>query len=285
MSYQSFRPNGFSYLPQVVKNIIILNVLVFLIQLFGPNFLGFNTNSLALYYPGLDEFRPYQFITYMFVHGGLMHIFFNLFAFWMFGSAIEQVMGSKKFLVYYLITGIGAALLHNLVTFIDVQPTLNAVDEFLKNPTPEVFNALVNSPQFKLDFLSETGKYQVIESINEYQSLYKVDPAVAKVHGLNLMNSYRDARLSYMSIPPVVGASGSVFGILLAFGMLFPNTLIYLYFAIPLKAKFFVIIYGALELFLGIVNSPSDNIAHFAHLGGMIFGFILIKLWGIKRRN
>ncbi|MBR1792161.1 MAG: rhomboid family intramembrane serine protease [Bacteroidales bacterium] len=193
-------------LPPAVKNIIIINVIVFLFTLVLERYGGMDgriiVNMLSLW-PAGDYFRIWQPITYMFLHASFDHLFFNMFALWMFGYILENYWGTKRFLLYYFVCGIGAALVNLLV-----------------------------------------------------------------VHGLH----------------PTVGASGAVYGILLAFGMMFPEERIYIYFLMPIKAKWFVIIYAAIELFEGIMMSH-DGIAHFAHLGGMIFGLLLILYWRKKERN
>jgi membrane associated rhomboid family serine protease len=164
-----------------------------------------------------------------------------MFALWMFGKILENVWGAKRFLTYYLITALGAAALHLGVSQYEIMSLQSQI-----NPND-------------LNILLENGK-QVLEGNQNY-----THPLMGK---LNLLIN-----------TPTVGASGAVFGILLAFGMLFPNTLLYIYFAIPIKAKYFVMIYGALELYSGLSNNPADNVAHFAHLGGMLFGYILLKYW------
>ncbi len=244
---QNIRPGGFSMLPLVVKNLLIINGLFFLATFaLGSAFNIDLVKFLGLYYPGSHDFGVWQFVSYMFMHGGIWHIFFNMFALWMFGSVLENVWGPKRFLNYYLITGIGAGLVHILVTYIRISALL-----------PEM------GPE-QISHVYEEG-YKVLQSGQRF-----VDPAM---HSLStLINT------------PTVGASGAVFGILLAFGMMFPNSLIYIYFAIPIKAKYFVIIYGALELYSGFANNPNDNVAHFAHLGGMVFGFFLIVFWKKKGR-
>ena len=200
----SYSPQGFSMLPPAVKHLLIINVIFFLATLVLERMGGANglmiTNLLALWPAGTPMFRIWQPITYMFMHAGIDHIFFNMFALWMFGYILENYWGSKRFLVYYFACGIGAALANMLVMYL--------------------------------------------------------------TH----------------SIHPTVGASGAVYGILLAFGMMFPEERIYLYFLVPIKAKWFVIGYAVIELFEGIMMSH-DGVAHFAHLGGMIFGFLLIRYW------
>lgn len=239
----------FSNMGPVVKNVLILNALMFLVAfVFGQDQFGnlHLNKTLGLYLYGSANFEPYQLITHMFMHGNLMHIFFNMFALVMFGVPLERAWGSKRFLIFYLVTGFGAALIQQGVSFYRVQQLLNDV--------------------------SSTEAQEIL--------------AIVKTEGSLLISqgkNYTDILLGKVNLIyniPVVGASGAVFGILLGFGMLFPNTeLIMLFLPVPIKAKYFVIIYGAIELFSGISNQPGDNVAHFAHLGGMIFGFFLIKYW------
>mgnify|MGYP006285666479 CR=1 FL=1 len=236
------RPLRFNLLPEVIKNLLIINGLFFMATFVFGDVLGFDLiRSLGLYLPVSDNFSPYQLVTHMFMHGGLGHIFFNMFALWMFGYTLENIWGSKRFLIYYMVTGLGAAVLHMGVNYWEY---LQVVGQL----TPE-----------QLDLIQAEGQ-QVLLSGRNYS-----DSAMARMN--LLLNT------------PTVGASGAVFGILLAFGMMFPNQYIYIYFALPIKAKYFVAIYGALELFNGIANDPDSNVAHFAHLGGMLFGFLLIKYW------
>ena len=231
--------------PPVVKNLIIINALMFLGTMAVRQTFNTDLNHvLGLYFVSSPLFNPYQIITHMFMHGSLGHIFFNMFALWMFGKVLEQVWGSKRFFIYYMITGLGAMLLHTLVLFIELNPLMNYVSQTynIDSFTPEVIDRL----------------YEM------------ADPkAQALAAGL---------------LTPTIGASGAVFGVLLAFGMLFPNTQLMLLFPpIPIKAKYFVIGYGLIELYLGIMQ-PGSNVAHLAHLGGMLFGFVMIKLWE-KDRN
>lgn len=243
MTDRQFRPSGFRLLPPVVKNLLIINGLLFLATItFSQQF--DLTDYLGLHYFKSPDFKPHQFITYMFMHGGFAHIFFNMFALWMFGNALENVWGGKRFLIYYMITGIGAGLLHLLVLYIQA----TRIEAGLDSET--------------ISYVATKGHELLQEGRNF------ADPSLGNLN--MLYNS------------TTVGASGAVFGILLGFGMLFPNALIYLFFAIPIKAKYFVMMYGAIELYAGIANNPGDNVAHFAHLGGMIFGYVLIKYWHKK---
>ena len=228
-----YRPGNFSELPEVVKNLLILNGLFFLATV-SLNNLGIDlVKILGLHQFQSPDFRPHQLVTHLFMHGNFTHLFFNMFALWMFGKILENVWGSKSFLIYYMITGIGAASIHLLISQYQIIS--------ISNQIPEMLNLAIE------------GRYNPSIPISK--------------------------KLTQLIITPTVGASGAVFGLLLAFGMLFPNALLYLYFAIPIKAKYFVIGYGLIELYAGISNNPADNVAHFAHLGGMIFGFFLIKYW------
>ena len=240
--------SAFGNMPEVVKNLLIVNGLFFLATVaMQPQGLDLS-RLLGAFYWDSEHFRVWQIVTHMFMHGSFMHIFFNMFALWMFGTAIERIWGSKRFLIYYLITGFGAFILHYAVVAFQVQQLI-----------PEV------SPEMVRDI--KTNGLDILMRNQNYS-----DPTFAK---LNLLYNI-----------PVVGASGAVFGILLAFGMMFPNTrLMLIFFPVPIKAKYFVMGYGAIELFSGIANRPGDNVAHFAHLGGMLFGFILIKYWNNKKGN
>lgn len=262
-------------LTPIVKNLIIINILFFLamagVEKFTMGATDLN-DILGLHYWGSEKFRPFQFVTYMFMHGGIAHIFFNMFALWMFGNVLEQVWGSKRFLTYYLVTGIGAGVLQMLVMWFQFSAIQTDVNAFMLQPTPDGFQALL-SKHFE-GYYNEEAAAQLV--YNWKHSLG--DPAWIS----QVSHALKDLITEKMDVC-TVGASGAIFGILLAFGMLFPNSLIYLYFAIPIKAKWFVIIYGAFELYAGFANNPGDKVAHFAHLGGMVFGFILIKYWKNKQ--
>lgn len=247
MSNERYSPSGFGFLPPVVKNLLIINGLFYLATVVLGNTMNIDlTDYLGLHYFISPHFATYQFVSYMFMHGSFSHILFNMFALWMFGSVLEQLWGPKKFLIYYMITGIGAALIQLLVIYI------------------QVYNLELSLTVDQIAQVRETG-FQILQNSQNFG-----DPIMGKLNELYNMTT--------------IGASGSVFGLLLAFGMLFPNSLIYLYFFIPIKAKWFVIIYGAIELFSGVYNTGS-NVAHFAHLGGMIFGFFLIVYWKKKSDN
>ena len=234
----NFRP-AFNTVPVVVKNLIIVNVLM-LLATFVLERMGINLYThLGLHFPLSEKFRLHQIFTHMFMHGGLTHLFFNMFALYMFGRVLESVWGPKRFLTFYLVTGIGAAALHTAVNFFEYYQTVSVL-----------------SPE-QIEYVKEVG-YNIW--------------GTSKVFNEPLMNN-----LNAILNTPTVGASGAVFGILLGFGMLFPNTQLMLLFPpIPIKAKYFVIGYGALELYLGF-SQPGSNVAHFAHLGGMLFGYFMEK--------
>ena len=232
----------FQILPPVVKNLLIINILLFIATgiLQSPPLNIDLTKILGLHYWRSELFSPWQIISYMFMHGNIPHILFNMFAVWMFGTHIENRWGSKRFLNYYLLTGFGAAFLHYLIIHFQI----------------------IN-----------------LESVMNYDQIMVILNEGIVPEGISRGSAQK---LFFLYNTPVVGASGSLFGILLAFGVLFPNTLLYLYFAIPIKAKYFVIGYGLLELFSGLSNNPQDNVAHFAHLGGMLFGLLIFAYWKLK---
>lgn len=226
-----FRPGRFQMIPPVIKNLIIINVLVFLgQQTFGSTVESSIVNLFALHDVHSVYFKPHQLITYMFLHGGWDHILFNMFALWMFGAILENYWGGKKFLIFYMVCGIGAAVCHLAVLYYENAQLL---------------------AQFNLSDLSEEQAQQIYGTINE----------------------------------ATLGASGAIFGCLAAFGYLFPNSLIYLYFFVPIKAKWFVLGYAAIELFSGVRSSAGDNVAHWAHLGGGLVGLLLVVYWNRKNRR
>jgi len=214
----------------VVFNLIAINIFFFAVSSLLPGiFPGGSPNVLlGLHYPSSEYFKPFQIITHMFMHGGIVHIFFNMFNLYMFGTILERVWGPKRFLEFYFITGLGAMLLHTGVQAIEVFRLSGSV-----------------APPMHI--------------VNSSEQLY------------GLINA------------PTIGASGAVFGLLTAFAMLFANTELYIYGAIPVKAKYLIIAMVLWELYSGFSNSPGDNVAHFAHLGGALIGFIIVKIWNRNR--
>jgi len=213
MNYYNGRPGLWSMLTPVIKNLIIINIIIFL----GTSLVGNAMyEKFSLFAFESPFFRPYQFLTYMFMHGGFWHIFLNMYSLMIFGVQLERVWGSRKFLLFYLVTGLGAALCHTLILH-----------------------------------------FQIV----------------------NMMEAGNIAAASILMRTPTVGASGAIYGVLLGYGMLYPNSILQLIFPpVALKAKWFVVIFAAIELATGLFASR-DGIAHFAHLGGMLFGLILILIW------
>jgi membrane associated rhomboid family serine protease len=233
---------GYLSLPPVVKNIILINVLMLLVDFAAKSVFGVDlTMVLGLYFPKSEQFMPLQIVTHMFMHGGFWHIFFNMYALYIFGQVLENVWGPKRFFTYYIICGLGAALTHETVI------------------------------AFQYAHLAQSLNPDSLQTVlKEGTTLFRerqlfTDPDMQKLQ--LLLNT------------PTVGASGAIFGVLLAFGVLFPNTQLMLLFPpIPIKAKYFVLIYGGIELYMA-VTQPGSNIAHAAHLGGMLFGYIMIRYW------
>ena len=240
-----FSGGRFGSTPPVTKNLIIINVVMLLGAMLFQQVFRVNLNArLGMFYFQSPLFAPWQIVTHMFMHVGLTHIFFNMYALWIFGKTLESVWGSKRFLIYYLATGLGAAFFLQLVNYIQFAPEIAAL-----------------KAAYSVDIINHALLNEILQPGSQFYEI-----------GREL-------------IRPTVGASGAVYGVLLAFGMLFPNTPLYLMFIpIPIKAKWLVIGFGLLELFLGITQS-GGNIAHFAHLGGMIFGFILIRYWNKFTKN
>lgn len=223
------------YIPPVVKNLLIINILLFVATYLLPN-LNLN-NLLAVYYFDSPNFRFWQPITYMFMHGGIGHIFFNMFALYSFGSLLESRWGAKKFLIFYFITGLGALALQMAVQAYEVNSVLGQVTLF------EGWQKQITSDE----------AYSVLSGVYSSQ---------------------------------MVGASGAIFGLLVAFGMLYPNAeLLILFIPVPVKAKYIIPVYILIELSLGIAQIQGDSIAHYAHLGGALIGFILVKIWKDKNTN
>ena len=223
-----YRPTGFSFLPVVVKNLLIINAIMFLADVVLARFGIDLSNILGLHFFMASDFHVHQLFTYMFMHGNFSHLFFNMFALWMFGNTLENIWGPKRFLLFYILCGIGAGLIQEGVQYIV--------------------------------YARELSQYQ---NVNMGGTIIP-------------MGQY----LNYLT---TVGASGAIYGLLLAFGMMFPNSMIYLYFFMPIKAKWFVIGYAVIELLNGL-GASGDHVAHFAHLGGMLVGLIIILIWKKKGR-
>lgn len=243
---------GFGGIPDVVKNLIILNVIVFITTKFlFPQYY----DMLAMHFILIDKFEPFQIVTHMFMHSkyGFAHIFFNMFSLWMFGSVLEQVWGPKRFLSFYLIAGLGSIGLFTLTNYLQ---WLHITNNFSFEQIQAIKDAVLT--------VDGGYRYHLIEGYDRGQ----VENAIRLYFG------------------QVVGASGAIYGVLVAFGMLFPNTeLMLIFFPVPIKAKYFIPILIVIELFLGVNSFKWDNIAHFAHLGGALFGFIMVKIWNRNRNR
>lgn len=219
-------------MPTITKNLIIINVLLFFAAIVAQRYSIDLNDLLGLHFFLASDFNPVQLVTYMFMHGGFSHIFFNMFAVFMFGPILERTWGPKRFLLYYIVCGIGAGLIQEGVQYI----------------------------------------HYMVQEMNLYTQVDTGNSIIPMEEILNSMTT--------------VGASGAVYGILLAFGMLFPEERLFIFpLPVPIKAKYFVVGYAVIELMLGLSNNPSDNVAHFAHLGGMLFGFLLIVYWKRKSRR
>jgi membrane associated rhomboid family serine protease len=266
-----FRTGGFQQLPAVVKNIIIINALVFFLQ-YVLDAKGINLDDMfALHYWSSPKFRWWQMFTHLFMHGSLGHIFLNMFALWMFGRILENIWGPQRFLLFYIVCGLGAALCHMSVLAFQFHRFNEAFLHFQSNPNLIGYST----------FLKEARAGEPVFS--KILAFWSTNPECSDC----AQTAVRLIQEKYMLMlnEATVGASGAVMGVLFAYGYLFPNSILYLYFAIPVKAKWFVAGYAVIELYSGIKNSAGDNIAHFAHLGGMLFAFILLRIWKSKIKD
>ena len=224
MSYYSYQRGGFmSNVPTAIKNIIIINILVMVMTSLNGDFMY---EKFALFYPTSPFFHWWQPVTHMFMHGGFWHLLFNMYTLYIFGTVLERVWGTRKFLIFYFVTGLGAAAIHTGVEWIQMQGWLQAAAE---------------------------GSMA----------------AQSSIHALKMT--------------PTVGASGAIYGVLMGYAMLYPDSMLTLLIPpISLKAKWFVLIFAGIELLTGVTRT-GGGIAHFAHLGGLIFGFLLIMYWKRNR--
>lgn len=275
--YQEYRPSRFQILPPVVKNLLIINGIMYLATMMLKEKFNFDlADYLGIFYPVSDKFNLFQLVTHLFMHGSFLHLFSNMFALWMFGNMLENIWGSKRFLTYYIVTGLGAAAVHLLFTWYEVEHMRSIIETYANS---------ANFNDFKI-LLDKFRGYIYPDQYDYYNKIYtdlQIQPKSAAVQQESIKAAYNLVQ-NKIDVP-TIGASGAVFAVLLAFGMLFPNTILYVYFALPIKAKYFVALYGLFELYSGFENTPGDNVAHFAHLGGMLFGFILLKSWNKNNRK
>lgn len=264
--------------PPTVRNLIIITVVCHLLSIAATEFLQFDVvKNFGLHNWNSADFKPWQLISYIFLHdtGGITHLFFNMLGLWMFGSVLERFWGAQKFIIFYFVTGIGAGLINVFSTTILLQPMFDSAVFYMNHPGYNLFEHFVSN------YLP--GSYEN-EGVNEFLKAWYSDPLNPGYlqESIQIVNQVTDIRLN----TPTVGASGSIYGLLLAFGMLFPNSVIMLLIPpIPMKAKYFVLIFGGMELLLGLRNNLEDNVGHFAHLGGMLFGILLILLWKKQASN
>lgn len=282
MSYQEFRPSRFQILPPVVKNILIISGILFLAtEVLKAKTTIDLTDYLGLHYYSSELFKPHQFITYIFMHADFSHIFFNMFAVWTFGSVLENVWGAKRFIIFYLVTGMGAALIQYLVFYFEIQSGTQLLVQLIEENNLDKLTTFFNNGGLG-GYLNRNLYDQFPAFVDEYNKALGTDPSHAVYLAHEFLSKVQE---QYINAHVVIGASGSLFGLLLAFGMMFPNTYLNVYFFVPVKAKYLVMIYGAFELLSGVANQAGDNVAHFAHLGGMLFGFFMIILWRKNRTH
>ncbi|MDB5247693.1 MAG: hypothetical protein JWQ40_2087 [Segetibacter sp.] len=272
-----FRPSSFPILPIVIKNLLIINVLFFLAQnTIAPTVVDFD-DLLGLHHLKSPLFQPWQIVTHLFLHAGLGHIVSNMFALWMFGSVLENLWGPKRFLTFYFLCGIGAGLIQLAWLWFDYRNLLN--DFYLLKMQQSPTQIIQFLQQYGKDFgeiFYRTGGPDILNFVKENPS----DPVVIN-KSLEYITNLTSAKVN----SPTIGASGAVFGILAAFVYLFPNTEIYLYFLFPIKAKWIGLAYFGYEIYSGIVNNTGDNIAHWAHIGGGLVGFLLVLTWNKRNRQ
>ena len=257
-----FRPSRFEILPIVIKNILIINTLVFLAQItFNKNIELYDQSyieaTFGLHHVKSPLFQPWQLVTHLFMHGDFAHILYNMFALWMFGSILENIWGPKRFLTFYFLCGIGAGVIQLISLWFQYDDLIN---QFM------FFKSQVNS-----------------ENIDQFYQSYGLTARTGAsfMDKVQYVSDLTNKRISSTTI----GASGAVFGILAAFVYLFPNNLIYIYFMFPVKAKWIGAAYFAYEMYSAYLNKPGDNVAHWAHLGGGLVGFLLVLTWNKKNRR
>ena len=269
----------------VVKNLLILNiafyVVVFLDQQLGLSaygnpggYLGLS-EMLSLHYPESPQFLPVQLVTHFFMHGSLMHIFFNMFALSMFGPPLESMWGPKKFLFFYFACAFGSAALHMGYTWWEMSQLQDMIAAYTANPSIEIFDKYFAGTPLE-NYRMDDGS-SVSSVLNEIRSsISGGDLKVASDEGSSIMREWYELKRDI----PMVGASGAVYGLLLAFGMYFPDyKLMLIFLPVPIKARYFIPVLILVEIFLGFQKYSWDNIAHFAHLGGALIGFLLIIYW------
>lgn len=260
----------FRNITPVVKNLLIINVGILIVsQFIFPQL----NDWFALYYIHSPYFKPFQFLTYMFMHADFWHLFGNMFGLLIFGPMLEHFLGPKKLLILWMVCGVGSGVFYSGYSAYRMNNLEEKVAMFQNNPDPDSFNKLV---------LQNRGFFQrsVFDFVDDY-SRNPNDP-----NKISQARQTLDAILEIQGNVPMVGASGALFGVLIAFAMLFPNTQLFLLFPpIPIKAKYMVLFYSLYTIYNVFVNNPQDNVAHFAHLSGLVIGGVLIYFWKKDRKS
>lgn len=268
-----FRPSRYQSLPTVIKNLLIINVLVFLAQSTIGKGGVFNMEAIfGLHHVRSPLFQPWQIITHLFLHGGFMHLLYNMFALWMFGAELEYMWGPKRFLTFYFLCGIGAGIIQLIWLWFQFHDLVNQFAVLQLHPNAEGFTA----------FYNQYGLNHYPESVAALQN-YLADPGNGNTahEVIAYVSAFTYSKLS----EPTIGASGAIFGILAAFVYLFPNRKLYLYFLIGIEAKWIGLLYFGFEVFSAFQNSSTDNIAHWAHIGGGLVGFLLVLTWNKQNKR
>ncbi len=250
----------------VVKALMAINIIVFGVEYFGHK--DMIVSIMGLHYFTSDQFLPFQFLTSIFVHADFHHLFNNMLGLFFLGPMLEMYWGDKRFLTFFLVTGIGSGLLYMGLKYYDFSSLEAATKAYIEHPNLEQFSKFLF--QYYPDGVPRDA-YKLIQGSSN----------------ITVEESVLIAEQSLKSVldTPLIGASGAVFGVMAGFALLFPNTELMLFLLpIPIKAKYFVALYGLYELYAGLNKMPGDNVAHFAHIGGMVFAFIMIRIWG-KNRN
>jgi rhomboid family protein len=264
----------FGRLTPLVKNLLGINIGIAIIQSIMKLDLGDQFGLFSIY---SETFMPYQFITYMFLHGGMMHLLGNMIGLFFFGPLLEQFLGQKKFLILYMAAGLGGGILYWGVNYVELNGLKNDIETYITDPNPDAFSALITEHDV-LDRISTPDRNDMM------QFIYAFDENPTEVRFQESSVNRTRGIFHLFSNIPMVGASGAIFGILACFALLFPNTELYLLLIpFPIKAKYLVGAYLIYEIYSELQRDPGDSVAHLAHLGGALIAYILIKKWKSKR--
>ncbi len=275
MSYRHYRVGEFQEFPPVIKNLIIINCLMlFAATQIDMKYDNWFTNTFGLFSFESKNFKPWQIITHMFMHFDLQHLLFNMFGLWFFGRKLEILWGGKRFLGFYFFAGLGATILSISIAVITNQLLVSDVSFFVNQPTVEHFAKFL-SKHAPIEKISS----QVFQTLDEWRN----DPTNPSFGEFAVQ--YVNMVKNHIPITLTMGASGAVFGVLAAFGYLFPNTEMLTLIPIPIKAKYLLLGYAIAEIYLGFKNFAGDNVAHWAHIGGALFGFLLVYYWNKTNRK